>query len=267
MDQHLILLHSSAGSGRQWRATVDALQARFTVHAVDLHGHGTQAAWTGAAPMRLADEAALVEPLLERCGGAHVVGHSYGGAVALKLACRRPALVRSVAAFEPVLFGLLLDDAGSRRELMSVVAMAEAMRAWIARGEPAAAAQRFIDFWSGDGTWAALPVERQAAFAARVAAVRLHFDALFSDPLSLDDLARLAMPVLLLRGQATVPVTRRVLQLAGAALPRARLDVLPDMGHMGPLTHPTAFNRRLGDFLNGVAPPRLRRRELSPLGV
>ena len=62
------------------------------MRAIEFHGHGEQPAWRGNAPMTLADEAALAIPALEEAGGAHVIGHSYGGAVALKLATMRPRL-------------------------------------------------------------------------------------------------------------------------------------------------------------------------------
>jgi pimeloyl-ACP methyl ester carboxylesterase len=49
------------------------------------------------------DEAAWFEPFLEP--RAHVVGHSYGGVIALLLAARRPELVRSLTVVEPPAFG------------------------------------------------------------------------------------------------------------------------------------------------------------------
>jgi pimeloyl-ACP methyl ester carboxylesterase len=49
------------------------------------------------------DEAAWFESFLEP--GAHVVGHSYGGVIALLLAARRPELVRSLTVVEPPAFG------------------------------------------------------------------------------------------------------------------------------------------------------------------
>lgn len=265
--ERVVLLHSSAASGRQWQALqalVEAQPGCYEVHAVDFHGHGTQPAWAGSAPMTLADEAAPVERLLERLGGAHVVGHSYGAAVALKLACRRPALVRSVVAYEPVLFGLLLDDAFSRREVQAIVSVAEAMRQRAVQGQPEAAAQRFIDFWSGPGSWAALPAPRQQAFTARVPVVLQHFDALFADPLSTTDLARLRMPLLLLAGGATVPTARRIALLVHAALPAARRETFEHMGHMGPVTHAAPFNRRVSEFLRDLA-ARHDRPARSPL--
>src|SRR5689334_21037331 len=88
----VVLLHSSGSSPRQWDALVEKLQQRFRPLAVELDG---------------GDDEARVGATLERLGGAHVVGHSYGGAVALMVASRRPTLVESLALYEPVLFRAL----------------------------------------------------------------------------------------------------------------------------------------------------------------
>jgi pimeloyl-ACP methyl ester carboxylesterase len=50
------------------------------------------------------EEAVWLEPFLE--GGAHLVGHSYGGVIALLAAARRPELVRSLTVIEPPAFGV-----------------------------------------------------------------------------------------------------------------------------------------------------------------
>lgn len=249
----VVLLHSSGASGHQWQALATMLQPRHAVHALDLHGHGSRPAWPGPAPMRLADEAAPVERLLEQLGGAHLVGHSYGAAVACELATRRPALVRSLVVHEPVLFGLLIGDASSRREVQAMLTLAAAMHQHLAAGRPEAAAQLFIEFWSGPGSWASLAGERQHAAAARMPAVMQQFGALFGEPLALADLARLRLPVLLCEGGRTVPVARRIAQLLRAALPGAQHETFASMGHMGPVTHAALFNQRVVEFLLGFA--------------
>ncbi len=113
---------------RRWRRGFACASSSF-------HGHGEQAAWSGDAPMTLADEAALAAPLLEEAGGAHIVGHSYGAAVALKLATMYPESVRSVVAYEPVLFRWLIDDSAGRRPLQNIVTVADAMRDEVAAGQ------------------------------------------------------------------------------------------------------------------------------------
>ena len=245
----VVLLHSSASSARQWEQLAAMLTPHFQVRAIELHGHGDQPAWRSDARMTLADEAALAVAALEEAGGAHVVGHSFGGAVALKLATMYPEQVRSVVAYEPVLFRLILDDLTDTTSAQTVVAVADSMRAHLAAGNSHSAAQVFIDFWSGAGAWNSLPAAKQSSIAARMHSVIQHFDALFYEPLRLGDLARLPMPSMFVSGSRTVDVTRRIAAALRAALPAAEHEVLPAMGHMGPITHAAEFNRRLVRFL------------------
>lgn len=259
-DDHadtVLLLHSSASSARQWDALAERLRGRWNVQAIDLHGHGTRPDWPGAGPddasFTLADDAALAEPLLHGAGRVHLVGHSYGAAVALKLATLRPGRVASLVAFEPVLFRWLMDDAAadaaSGEPALAVLRIAGAIDDDLARGDAAAAGQRFVDFWSGPGAWAALPPQRRQAVAARMGAVQRHFDAVLGDPALRTAIPRLRMPLLFLGGAHSVGAARRVAELLRQALPQATHETLPAMGHMGPLTHAAVFNRRVEQFL------------------
>jgi pimeloyl-ACP methyl ester carboxylesterase len=247
----VVLLHSSGSSSRQFDALVDSLQSRFRLHAVDLHGHGATPAWGGAARMTLADEAALVEPLLlSALEGVHLVGHSYGGAIALKLAAKHPTRVRSVAVYEPVLFRLLFDYNARHAPAQDVLATAVSINNWLARDDRHEAARRFVDFWSGEGTWDAMPATRRQSIAARMPSVHAHFHALFYDTLQRSQLAQLRMPMLFLTGARTVAATRRIGELLRYTLPYAQHEMLPGMGHLGPVTHAPIVNARIAGFMD-----------------
>ena len=85
----VVCLHASASSSAQWRPLMDRLAGRFHTLAADLYGSGRSPAWPGERPLWLADEVALLEPVFEAAGPRfHLVGHSYGGAVALRAALR-----------------------------------------------------------------------------------------------------------------------------------------------------------------------------------
>jgi pimeloyl-ACP methyl ester carboxylesterase len=249
----VILLHSSGSSGRQWDPLVSRMHGRFRLHAVDLHGHGGTPAWSDRRRLRLEDDAALVVPLLHAAGGAHLVGHSYGGGLALKLAAMYPSQVRSVVAYEPVLFRLLFDYHPRERASTEVTIAAASIRNWLERGDPQRSAQRFVDFWSGDGTWSAMAVAHREVIAARMPAVVGHFHALFNDTLARADLTRLHMPVLCLTGARTRLATRRISELLHFSMPNARHATLPETGHMGPITHAAVVTDRIARFLDGQA--------------
>jgi pimeloyl-ACP methyl ester carboxylesterase len=246
----VVLLHSSASSARQWDALAAALRPRFQVHAIELHGHGARPPWPDERPLTLADEAALVEPALAARGGVHLVGHSYGGAVALKLAALHPRRVCSLVAYEPVLARWLAADPAGAPLAQGLWALAAINAASIAAGETTAAARRFVEFWSGAEAWAMLSGERQRAVAARMPAVQRQFDALAGEPMAPQAIAALRLPMLLLSGSRTAPAARHTAALLRRALPAARHETLADMGHMGPISHAAQVNWRIAQFLH-----------------
>jgi pimeloyl-ACP methyl ester carboxylesterase len=104
----VVALHSGGMSSRQWRRLAELLAPSYRVVLPDLLGSGANPPWPepDAFDVRL-DVAALGE-LLDALGEpAHLVGHSYGGFLALTLARQRPADVRSLAVYDPTAFGVL----------------------------------------------------------------------------------------------------------------------------------------------------------------
>src|SRR5262249_15124185 len=81
----VVALHCSGGSGRQWRPLARALGLRFNLVAPDMIGCGAGPHWSGEHPFTLADEAARIVAILDGSAApVHLVGHSYGGGVALR---------------------------------------------------------------------------------------------------------------------------------------------------------------------------------------
>jgi pimeloyl-ACP methyl ester carboxylesterase len=246
----VVTLHASASSARQWQPLAAALAPRFRVHAVDLHGHGEQSRWRGARALTLADEAALVAPLLEREGNAHLVGHSYGGAVALKVAALYPKHVSSVTVYEPVMFRWLVEAQAT--EVADVLGVVDSVRHHLAFGSAFDAARAFIDFWSGEGAWQSMAASRRESIALRMRTVAAHFAALLLEPLALREVAHLCIPTMVLTGERTVRVMRRLGETLRVAL-RARHRGVADAGHMGPITHSGAVNREVLAFVDACA--------------
>src|SRR5262249_33037505 len=179
----VLCIHSSASSSAQWKPLMNRLAGRFRVLAVDLYGAGRSPAWTGARPLTLADEVALLEPVVAASGRrVHVIGHSYGGAVALTLALELPEWLASLVVFEPVLFSLLMahdPEAPAAREIQAVRAETSAA---VDRGDLAAAGARFVDYWMGAGAWAGMPDARRQTVAAAMAAIPGEWHAIFEEP-------------------------------------------------------------------------------------
>ena len=247
----IVLLHCSGSSGTQWRALMAQLGAKHRVVAPDLIGYGASAPWSGGR-FRLASEAVPVRSLMGRLDEAvHLVGHSYGGALALHIARTRPERVRSLTLVEPSAFHLLRDgEAIDAVALTEIIEVALDARLALADGDFAAGFGRFVDYWSGPGSWAAVPAEKRAAFAPQLAKVALDFDALLGDPAGLEDVRDLGLPTLIVQGGATRLPSRCVCGLLRTAMPQAEFEVVPEAGHMLAITHRDRVNALIADHIH-----------------
>jgi pimeloyl-ACP methyl ester carboxylesterase len=240
----VLLLHCSGSSGAQWRSLAEKLGSRYRVIAPDLTSDSS-----------LARAAAPIRSILGRLDApAHLVGHSYGGGVALQVARTRPELLRSLTLIEPSAFHLLRGgnaiDAVALREITGVAARTNAD---LSCGDLMAGFGRFVDYWSGPGSWDAIPAEKRAAFAPLLAGIALNFQALLSEPAEIEDVRGLPVPTLLLQGGRTTLPSRRVCERLRDALPGAQFRVVPGAGHMLPLTHRDAVNALVAEYLGTAA--------------
>src|SRR4029453_17726912 len=127
----VVCIHANASSSAQWRSLMELLSPTHRILAPDCYGSGKSPEWPSDRTIRLDDEVDLLEPVLTAAGESCVlVGHSYGGAV---------ALFAVVDAEKPPPNG-----ADGIRD--TVAAAGAALDA----GDREGAARRFIDFWMGE---------------------------------------------------------------------------------------------------------------------
>lgn len=224
------------------------LRASHQVQAPDLTGYGqtpllAEQPWSLGAEVQQLLPGLTTKPSIE----CDVIGHSYGGAVALHLARTQQLAVRKLVLFEPVAFHLLpqLPDAGQLWQEVNL--LAEALPALA----PRQAAMRFLDYWQQDGFFAGLPERMQQLLAAQVGKVTLDFQALSQEAATFADYAAsISCPVLLLSGRFSRAPAQRLCAALADCLPNAEL-VLLDCGHMGPVTDPQLINPLIAEFLQG----------------
>lgn len=246
----VVCLHSNASTSSQWRALMDRLAPRFRVLAADAYGAGKSPAWPTDRPIGLRDEVALLEPVFARAGDPFaLVGHSYGAAVALIAAVRKPHRVRALALYEPTLFALVDAESPPPNDADGIRhAVAGAAAALEAR-DPAGAAKCFIDFWMGAGAWDQTPEQRKGPIAASVTNIRGWAHALFGEPTPLQAFSELNVPVLYMIGKGSPASSRGVARLLTRVLPRVQVAEFEALGHMGPVTHPEVVNEAICCFL------------------
>ena len=104
----VILIHSSVAGARQWRDLIASLSDKFHLIAINLFGYGATKPWPENEFQTLEDQARLVEPFLPDDGTkVSIVGHSYGGSVAMKAAALFKNQVHRLVLIEPNPFYLL----------------------------------------------------------------------------------------------------------------------------------------------------------------
>jgi lipase len=249
----LLVLHGGGSSGAQWQRLAAVFQDRRRTIAPDLIGFGRTSAWPQAGELTHDLQADLVAMLAEDegSGAVDIVGHSYGGATAVRLALRRPELARSLVLVEPLLATLLRDAGdllfGEYRDI------AEGFVRHARDGRDAEAWALFLDYRNGPGTWAGMAEKARARFLGQTAQTVEGFLSNLSNPTTLDDCRRIPVPTTVVRGEATTAPDRRVTELLREAVPACRCATIPGAGHMSPLTHPEELARIVLDHLAWTA--------------
>ena len=237
MSDTVVMLHGSANGSYSWGAVKKLLaQTQQKVLAPDMLGYGRAPAPSGGWTI---DEETrhLVRALAP--GGdepVHLVAHSLGAMFALHLMPALGQRVRRLTLIDPVVVSVLRQT-GERAAYGEMEAQYERFMARL--DVPAAAAEIFVEHWSGDGSWAWLGHKARAVITSLVPKIEREMRAARADetPLAALIASRPDTPDVV--GEET-----RIAPLAtGRQLARAlggRTIVVPGAGHMLPLTHPEA---------------------------
>ncbi len=247
----VVLVHSSVSGARQWRRLMDEMKDRFRVRAVNLFGYGKTPPWPNERAQTLDDQASLVEAVLPADAGAiHLVGHSFGGSVAMKTAARLQGRVTKLVLLETNPF-YLLAQAGRADAFSEAMGLRNAIKTFGTRGEWAAAAEVFADYWGGKGTWRDTPPERRAAFADALKPNFFEWDAVMSETTTAEQWAALLpRDTMLVYDPVTVLPIREIAAILRQSCPRWIFRKVPGAGHMAPLTRPDVINPLIRSFLS-----------------
>jgi pimeloyl-ACP methyl ester carboxylesterase len=242
----LVLLHGGFGlDHRSWGPQIEGLSDEFTVVAWDAPGVGG----SSDAPdhFRMPDYADCLADLLAAAGleHPHVLGISWGGALALELYRRHPALPRSL-----VLAGAYAGWAGSlppavvqERLARFLTEMQRPPTEWIPGYIPglftARASREMVD------EFMSLMSDVRPAGAAIMLRAMAEADLR-------DVLPRVAVPTLLLYGELDARSPLTVGEELHASIPGSSLVVLPGVGHASSFEAPDEFNREVRSFLRNV---------------
>jgi pimeloyl-ACP methyl ester carboxylesterase len=247
----VVLIHSSVSGNRQWRSLTDALTDRYRVLAVNLYGYGETTQWPGEAPQSLYAQAQLILAVCEEAGApVHLVGHSFGATVALKAATLLDFRVGRMVLLEPNPM-YLLKQAGRMPAFLEARELRDHVKCFGALGDWRSVAERFADYWIGDGAWNAMPEKRRAAFVESLPPNFHEWDAAMDEETTVEQFQALACPTLVVSDPSTRRPIREIVDILGQACPQWSFRLIAEGGHMAPLTHPELVNPIVRAFLDG----------------
>lgn len=241
----VVFLHSGVGSAGEWKQVWRLWPEGWRLVAIDAYRGATGSVEEGpdGGARSLDHYAEQVHAVAEDVGEpVRLVGFSWGGATALRVAAAAPQLVTSLAVIEPEAYGLLrTEDADAYAQICD---LRDRWRARVREGQWHEAFEEFIDFYNGPGTFAHWPPERQEAFLAVQRGRGDLWDVLF-DGLELDDLSAVAAPTQVVEGSCSSAVDHAICDVVRRRVPNAQHTTIAGAGHMMPLTHPAPLTRAL----------------------
>jgi len=243
----VLFLHGVGGNRSNWRDQLGALAPEFLAAAWDARGYGDSDDYDG--PFAMPEVSADAVRVLDALGadGAHIVGLSMGGLIAQDILARHPDRVRSL---------VLADTSRGRTSAQSdewVDAFLAARRAPLLAGKtPADIAPKVAEGLVGRAATAAvrerlvasLSALRKDGYLKALEAVTVH------EPLL--DHTRVRVPCLVLVGEDDRVTPVRAAQSLARRIPGARLEVIPEAGHLSNIERPDIFNALILDFLRNA---------------
>ena len=251
----VVCLHSSASSGGQWRSLVERLSPGWQVLAPDLYGYGKHARQDDMGAFTLDDELKWLAPVFDEAGERfHVVGHSYGGLMALYAALKLGKRVRSITVYEPAAWTASIQKDPGHEGAVEIAFIRDQTVRLVEEGRLEEAAKRFVAYWAGPEAWNVIPAKKKAIVTQAMKKVRSEFlaelNAHTAGHASIESYASIQAPVLYLMGSRTKKASHRVADVLAPVLRGAAQVELTGLGHMGPSTHADLVNELIEQFVS-----------------
>lgn len=263
-----VMVHGLGGSSLNWAPLVEELRGVVAAEMVDLPGFGFSAP-PHDGDYSISAHCRAVEGLIlgMRRGPVHLLGNSMGGAVATRVAARRPDLVRTLTLVSPALPDLKPQVTALPTALMAVPGFTAAVvrltrnmtveqrtrvSVGLNFGQPDLLSEReFADFVAEYERRLGLPYMLDAFTRSARGIVASYLE---RGPRSLwKQAAAVQAPALLVYGRRDKLVDSRIARRAQATFPDPRLVLVPDSGHVAMLEHPRVVARAFRDLLQEPA--------------
>ncbi len=236
----ILAIHGSASSGAIWQNLAKDLEGERIVIAPDLPGYGKNASTYERCAAERFD---WLGEVIDSLGGPiDIIGHSFGGCVAMRLANQHPERIGQIILYEPII------PAGA--EGVEGTPMEELQKLWtdMRDNDVETAMGHFCDFWSGKGSWHQMSERAQSRLAASYESIILDFQQMFGGELSV------ASPsydgsITLLCGDRSPPVVGYMADQLSNAHPQATKRLLNGLSHLAPVSNAHQVNSAIRNCL------------------
>jgi len=231
----IIAIHGSASSGAMWKPLQQHCQHERQVLTPDLLGYGENRLALLSQTPDLAYRARPLIQCIKQCGAVHLVAHSFGGSVALEIIRTIPQHIKSLTLYEPVMPAIFKGSDGAYDQLY--LADLIELSKIVSGTEGHVGMETFLDFWSVPGAWQNLPQPVKDKLAQLAPIVFRDFQEAINEAEHTYSHIPFKKPVHILVGDKTTPHAKRMADLLIQKLPHGQIELMSDMGHMGPTTH------------------------------
>lgn len=245
----VVLVPGSCSTGAAWRPVIAAWGSQFRSVTTSLLGYGGTSERRTAGDPAILRNAEAMESVIRRAGGrVHLVGHSFGGLVALAVALRNRVSLASLAIIEAPAVEILRER-NEDRHYRAFRRMTDAYFADFAGGNVEAIGA-MIDFYGGAGTFASWP-PRARAYAVESTPVNiLDWADAYGFPLPQASLAALQVPLLVVRGGASPQAVQRANALLCELTGNAKLTTIDGAAHFAIATHANEIASRIAAHIH-----------------
>jgi pimeloyl-ACP methyl ester carboxylesterase len=240
----VILIHGSMIADSYLPIMSEPALARFRLVRYRRRGFG--ASTHSAPPVSIADQAADCAGLMRQLGieRAHVVGHSYGGVIALELARGFPQAVHSMALLEPALMNQVPGGVRFMESFAPVIVRYQG-------GDKIGALEGFMGAVAGP-KWRSALDALSGAFAMALKDednfFQVEVPAMGPWGFTREDAARISQPIVAIVGAESEPIFGEIQELVKVWFPRAEARVIAGAAHMLQMEQPRAVAEVLADF-------------------
>lgn len=251
----IVFVHGGLGDQRSWEPVREEIAKKYRFVAVTLRYYGAGPWKDDGRDFSVATHADDLAKVISslNAGPVHLVGYSYGGAVATTAALKNWSLVRSLTVYEPALIPVLPAEseggkAAREDRTKSVGSAITAAKA----GNSIQAARLFIEgvFQLPPGGFDRLPQATQTRVLENARVMPLMLAAIQRHTMTCDMLRNFTHPTLVMRGEKTQAYYVLINNAVGKCLPGAQEVVLQNVNHNGPVRDPAAFTAAVLEFLS-----------------